>query len=88
MDPLHAESGDRQTSRGGGNCGVRLLADVAGEFTFEPPEQGEGLRFLPVVRLSEDGDRLCEVPAFSLTPTSPNGMRTGSRLLCQRSEDL
>jgi len=47
---------DRQTSRGKGNWGIRVLADRPGDLAFEPAKKGDAWLYLPVVWLSEEED--------------------------------
>jgi len=47
---------DRQTSRGGGNWGIKVLADRPEELAFEPARRGGEWLFVPVVWLSDDED--------------------------------
>ncbi len=44
---------DRQTSRGQGNWGIRVLTDREGELAFEPANRKSRWLFLPVVWLSD-----------------------------------
>lgn len=46
---------DRQTSRGEGNWGIKVLKDRPDEPAFEPAGGGEWL-FLPVVRINEESE--------------------------------
>jgi len=48
--------GERQTSRGAGNWGIKVLADRPDELAFEPGRRGDEWLFLPVVWLSDDED--------------------------------
>jgi len=48
--------GRRQTSRGAGNWGVKVLRERPDELAFEPGRGGGEWLFLPVVWLSEDED--------------------------------
>lgn len=47
---------DRQTSRGDGNWGIKVLADRPEELAFEPARKGDNWLFLPVAWLSDDED--------------------------------
>lgn len=46
----------RQTTRGAGNWGVKVLRERPDELAFEPGRGGGEWLFLPVVWLSEDED--------------------------------
>ncbi len=48
--------GDRQTSRGDGNWGIKVLKEHPNELAFEPPRRGEEWLFLPVMWLSDRED--------------------------------
>jgi len=44
---------ERQTSRGRGNWGIKVLKDREDELAFEPGRRGQKWRFLPVVWINE-----------------------------------
>jgi len=46
----------RQTSRGQGNWGIRVLKDRENELAFEPGRSSDDWLFLPVVWMTEDGE--------------------------------
>jgi hypothetical protein len=45
---------ERQTTRGSGNWGIRILAERGNELAFEPGRKEDKYLFLPVVWLDEE----------------------------------